>query len=159
MSLLQKATFCIYLKWYILIINEMHPSHTLCIFLIIAHLSNIINCQALTVPTNIEAQMKVLYTNSTANMASQTFPLTFTISNFSTFPSFGFGINDLFLNQNMGRVNLQAEAANLTSRAVNIMVAINNDTRIRILSISYISVWEHGGIFLVSRTYTNVSRL
>jgi hypothetical protein len=58
----------------------------------------------------------------------------------------------------MGRVNLQTEAANLTSKAVNIMVSINNDTRIRILSISYISVWEHGGIFLISRTYTNVSQ-
>ena len=136
----------------------MHPSGAFCFFILLAHLSDVINGQAVTVPSNIEAQMRILYVNSTAKMASQVFPVIFSFSNYSTLPSFGFGLNDLNFNQNMQTISFQTEPANLTSKTVNIAVTINNDTKIVKLSISYISVWEHTGIFQISKTYTNVAR-
>jgi hypothetical protein len=126
------------------------------IILLCCSLFDIIKAQAVAVPANIEAQMKVLYMNTSALLVSQYFPITFTISNFTTLPSFGFGINDFMLNQTMNHIYFQSVASSLSPTSVTIRVIIDNSTKISKFSISYISIWNYSGIFVISRSYANV---
>jgi hypothetical protein len=116
-----------------------------------------IKTQAVSVPSNIEAQMIVLYKLSNATIPNQTFLLTFNLSNFSSIPSFGFGINNYVMGNSLQHVNFQSQSTNLTSKSVGILVATDNSTIITKFSISYISIWNFNSIFIVSLTMSNVS--
>lgn len=121
-------------------------------------LVEIIKGSAVSVPSNIEAQMRVLYSSTNISVISQVFSFSFSHSNFVTMPSFGHGISDFRLNRNLNNVNLNTQAVNLTQTSVRIQLSIDNTTSTPIikLCISYIAIWNHAGIFVVGKTYSNV---
>lgn len=84
----------------------MRLTKTLKLLLFISFLDIVAN-QAVTTPSKIDARVKVLYTNSSALVNHQfTFPIG--TSNFSSIPSFGYGINDFKFYNSLAHVNFQS---------------------------------------------------
>lgn len=125
-------------------------------FLLCCSLFETIITAAVTVPSNIEAQLKVLYTNSSAKIVSQVFSFTFSNTAFTTIPNFGYGINDFNLDNSLAHVYFMSQPTNLTQKSVGISVTVDNNTNILKVSINYISIWNYGGIFIISKSYANV---
>jgi hypothetical protein len=121
-----------------MIVNGALPFLVLC-----CSLFHLTSGQAVIVPSNIEAKMKVIYTNTSTNTSiASIYTFTFAYDSFTTIPSFAYGINDFQIITNFTHVYFLTQTVNLTSKSVGIMLTIDNATRITKFSISYISIWN-----------------